>query len=183
MYTDDLRHANVTDTKKEWNIMPFPCNCREPALPDQEVEIKDNIADCQANGVCKYLMDLEEKWENIVFNEPEHIALAKVSYKEFPNGDPDGGLNVGSVNVGTWQNEKKQGITLTSVLFCKYGGFIYPLTSGQELVMLFKKDRYSLTDEELQKLGFLFQIGDERMRTQIFDFLFPILYLDGSSYG
>lgn len=38
---------------------------------------------------------------------------------------------------------KSQGITMTSVLFCKQGGIIYPVTSGQVI-----ESFYRLTDEE-----------------------------------
>lgn len=29
---------------------------------------------------------------------------------------------------------EEEGITMTSVLFCKHGGIIYPITSGQEQI-------------------------------------------------
>lgn len=127
LHTNNLRHANVTDTKKEWNIMPFPCNCSEPASDEQKELIRANKVDCQNHGVCKYLMDLEEEWENIDFNVP---------YAEFPDEKMTPALE--SIQASTMLNKPakkyKKGITMTSVLFCKHGGFIYPLTSGQTIL-------------------------------------------------
>jgi hypothetical protein len=179
VFSNGLSHATVADTIQDKNIFPFPCNCMESANPAQEKKIKANKNDCQKRGVCKYLMDLEEEWENINFETP---------YAKFPDIDASSpNASIGSVNVvesqGRTMSEIKEGITMTSVLFCRHGGFIYPLTSGQRLSELFYKDRHNLTDEELQELGFLFQTGDELTRTKIFNFLFPMLYLDGSSYG
>ena len=134
MYSDGLHHATVADTKQGLNIKPFLCNCMEPANENEEKEIVKNIEECEKNGVCQYLMDLEDEWEN--------IALDDVSYKEFSNVDPDRGLNIGSVNAGAGQNEKKQGITMMSVLFCKHGGLIYPVRSGQSQIEM----QYSIED-------------------------------------
>lgn len=153
MYTDNLHHANVADTKRGFNIMPFPCNCMEPALPEQETDIGRNRADCQKNGVCKYLMDLEEEWENIDFSEPEYIAMGDApSYKEFDDVDATTALGVayvGSLRNGGLKNGQKQGITRTSVLFCKHGGFIYPVTSGQ----IGESDEFQFTLEQLKGCG------------------------------
>lgn len=143
MYTDGFRHATVADTKQGLNIKPFPCNCMEFANEDEEKEIVENIEECEKTGVCQYLMDLEDEWENIVLDDDD------VSYKEFSNVDPDRGLNIGSVNVGTGQNEMKQGITMTSVLFCKHGGFIYPVRSGQTD----ETARFQFTLEQLKGCG------------------------------
>lgn len=128
IFANGLRHATVADTKQGWNIMPFPCNCRESATAEQEEAIKANMIDCQNHGVCKYLMELEEEWENINFNVP---------YAKFPDAKM----------ISMFENEpateilddlpskQEEGITMTSVLFCKHGGFIYPLTSGQTILL------------------------------------------------
>ena len=189
LYTDNLHHATVADAKQGHNILPFFGNCKEPALPEQKTEIRNNIADCQKNGVCKYLMDLEEEWENIDFSRSMYLSkeeITSLSYEDFEDKDATMSIGVGKVGSlgdGVRTDGKKQGIMMTSVLFCRHGGFIYPVTSGQGLLMLMNKDRHSLTDDELRKLGFLFQRGDKWRRTEIFNFLFPMLYLDGSSYG
>ncbi len=178
MSDNGLCHATIADTVQEGNIYPFPCNCREAATLEQEKDIIANKDECQRRGVCKYLMDLEEEWENINFG---------VSYAQFPYNDASVPGSVGASNIlepgGRLMSELKAGITMTSVLFCRHGGFIYPLTSGQRLSILLYKDRQNLTDDELQELGFLFQTGNELTRTKIFNYLFPMLYLDGSSYG
>lgn len=178
MSDNGLCHATIADTVQEGNIYPFPCNCREAATLEQEKAIIANKDECQRQGVCKYLMDLEEEWENINFG---------VSYAQFPDNDASALGTVGASSIletgGRLMSELKAGITMTSVLFCRHGGFIYPLTSGQKVSILLYKDRQSLTDEELQELGFLFQTGNELTRTKIFNYLFPMLYLDGSSYG
>lgn len=85
MYSDDLHHATVADTKQGLNIKPFPCNCMEFANEDEEKEIVENIEECEKTGVCQYLMDLEDEWENIVLDDDD------VSYKEFSNVDPNRG--------------------------------------------------------------------------------------------
>ncbi len=135
MYTNGLHHANVTDTKQGLNILPFSCNCMEPATTEQEQKIIEYMDKCKKSGVCQYLMDLEEEWENIDFSESEHIAMNAIpTYKEFSDVDATtsiGGVNVGSLGIGGLKSGRKQGITMTSVLFCKHGGFIYPVDSGQ----------------------------------------------------
>lgn len=106
-------------------------------------------------------MNLNANWENITTD---------ISYLAFKD-DMKGTL---------------PGINMTSILFCRHGGFIYPVTSGQimdSLAIILVKDRTALTDEDLKELGYLFQTGDENTRNSIFDYLFPISYLTGTSYG
>ncbi len=131
MSDNGLCHATIADTVQEGNIYPFPCNCREAATLEQEKDIIANKDECQRRGVCKYLMDLEEEWENINFG---------VSYAQFPYNDASVPGSVGASNIlepgGRLMSELKAGITMTSVLFCRHGGFIYPLTSGQNIVVM-----------------------------------------------
>ena len=154
MSANDLRYATVSDTKQGWNIMPFPCNCKEPASFAQEDIIKENKVDCQSHGVCKYLMDLEEEWENYDFKETLSFSvpvpvpvpfseLAPVSvsvsvpYKDFMDEAATSELEDTQMSE-IWAKDtaqKKKGITMTSVLFCKHGGFIYPRTSGQTVLL------------------------------------------------
>ena len=62
---DYLWYATVKDTIKGQNIIPFRCNCVEKPNRLAEIErIKENIDDCKENGVCKYLMNLNEEWDN-----------------------------------------------------------------------------------------------------------------------
>ncbi len=133
MSANDLRYATVADTKQGWNIMPFPCNCKEPALPAQETTVRENKVDCQSHGVCKYLMDLEEEWENCDFKEILSFSESEELYEDFRDQETDSGQ--GDVLMSEIRKRKtvqeKKGITMTSILFCKHGGFIYPQTSGQ----------------------------------------------------
>lgn len=150
MSANNLRYATVADTKQGWNIMPFPCNCKEPALSAQEDIIKENKVDCQSHGVCKYLMDLEEEWENYDFKEtlsfsvpvpfPELAPVSvsvSVPYKNFMDEAATSELeDIQMSEIWAKDNaQKKKGITMTSVLFCKHGGFIYPRTSGQTVLL------------------------------------------------
>ncbi|MBD5393460.1 MAG: hypothetical protein HDR71_04155 [Lachnospiraceae bacterium] len=136
MSANNLRYATVADTKQGWNIMPFPCNCKEPALSVQEDIIKENKVDCQSHGVCKYLMDLEEEWENYDFKENLSVSVS-VPYKDFMDEAATSELEDTQMSE-IWAKDtaqKKKGITMTSVLFCKHGGFIYPCTSGQTVLL------------------------------------------------
>ena len=47
MYTNGLHHANVTDTKQGLNILPFSCNCMEPATTEQEQKIIEYMDKCK----------------------------------------------------------------------------------------------------------------------------------------
>lgn len=118
-------YATVADAVKFQNITPFLCNCCEPANSEQEQKIKENMDECRKHGVCQYLMDLEEEWENIDFG---------VEYESFFNLGIETKFGCTSYIEGqkvTSEEESKAGIIKTSVLFCKHGGFIYPVDSGQ----------------------------------------------------
>lgn len=117
-------YATVKDTIKGRNIMPFRCNCRVPADRDEEKEIiAEHLALCRNSGVCQYLMRLNEEWDNMLLDEGKKYLMRR-DIK--PDADrPDGKDTDG---------EDVEGITRTSVLFCKHGGLIVPLTSGQDIV-------------------------------------------------
>lgn len=156
-----LHHATILDSQINKNIFPFHCNCKNPL--DNEEEWRKLLSDnsCAEKGTCRALMKLNPYWENIPTGAP---------YLSF-NDDIKG---------------KLPGINMTSILFCRHGGLIYPTTSGQvmdRLIIILSKDRNSLSDEELKELGYLFQNGDATDRNRIFDYLFPILLLTGNSYG
>lgn len=121
-------YATVADAVKFQNITPFLCNCCEPANSEQEQKIKENMDECRKHGVCQYLMDLEEEWENIDFG---------VEYESFFNLGIETKFGCTSYIEGqkvTSEEESKAGIIKTSVLFCKHGGFIYPVDSGQKKI-------------------------------------------------
>lgn len=130
LFKDGFRHATVTDTVKGHNIVPFLCNCGMPALKSAQEKIKDNMEECQKYGVCRYLLNPEDEWENIDFNVP---------YASFSDIQTLGEIGSGQFNYNNdspriLSEEVKAGITMTSVLFCKNGGFIYPVTSGQNVI-------------------------------------------------
>ncbi len=187
-----LRYATVADTKRNWNIMPFPCNCREPASPEQEARIKENKVDCQSHGVCKYLMDLEEEWENYDFKEnlsfsvpvpysdPVPIPISMpVQYEDHMDETAPDTLEDMQMSE-IWNRDsaqRKKGITMTSVLFCKHGGFIYPCTSGQTVVQEDISEflsKYQLTGKQYMALyeikDYLARYPELRTGTAIFVF-------------
>lgn len=165
-----LKHATVKDCKKEFNI-PYFGNCKR--LPDSETEMlkfhkmhnnSEQALRMRKEGSCKYLMKLNNEWENYEIGQ---------SFLQFCSFVDD-------------EHGERSGITMTSILFCKHGGFIYPVTSGQvmdNLSRILRKDRSLLTDNEMEELGYLFQMGDEVVRGKIFDYLFPMIYLNGSNYN
>ena len=84
--------------------------------------VKDTIKGGNS-GVCQYLMRLNEEWDNMLLDEGKKYLMRR-DIK--PDADrPDGKDTDG---------EDVEGITRTSVLFCKHGGLIVPLTSGQGIV-------------------------------------------------
>lgn len=146
---DGLCHGTVTDAVLYQNISPFQCNCRVPATMEQEQKIKANIKTCREAGVCQQLIDLEDKWENINFNVP-YATFSDAKQSVFSAGDFIATSQITSTEVA-------EGIMMTSVLFCKHGGFIYPLTSGQKIQLL-EQEEQELTDEELaEKLKVMFE--------------------------
>lgn len=109
---NSLKHATVTDSLKGRNI-PYFGNCLR--APDNESEMSifsaihneaDQGIEKRKEGSCKYLMKLESEWENYEIGQ---------NFLSFPD-DIKG---------------QQSGITMTSMLFCRHGGFIYPVTSGQ----------------------------------------------------
>ena len=109
---NSLKYATVTDSLKGRNI-PYFGNCLR--APDNEAEMStfsaihneaDQGIEKRKEGSCKYLMKLESEWENYEIGQ---------NFLSFPD-DIKG---------------QQSGITMTSMLFCRHGGFIYPVTSGQ----------------------------------------------------
>lgn len=102
------------EEEKKWdgpNIYPFRCNCKVDIDRDTEKEIiEEHRNDCEVNGVCQYLMDLNDTWETWPSDQGEF-------YEERKDGD-------GNVIMAKC-------ITMTSALFCKHGGLITPIKAGQ----------------------------------------------------
>ena len=187
MMINGLRYATVKDTIKNINIIVPKCNCRLAADRDEEEKRIRNDTDRNKNGVCMHLMRLNEEWDNFEVKDKEgfRIKYAKrVNVAPSPFSAGAGRMLDGSEDV---VEEEVEGITMTSVLFCKHGGLIMPVKSGQtddELLVILSKNREELTNEELKILGADFQKADENERTKIFKYLFfPPLSLEGESYA
>ena len=79
--------------------------------------------DCYKFGVCRHLMKLEERWSNMPLAERSYLEQSyRAQIDTYPTGDGP---------ILEYAERESQGITMTSVLFCKQGGIIYPETSGQ----------------------------------------------------
>lgn len=101
------RFATLEDSEKFQNIEPFG-NCKNP--PDREkekaaVRLAEESEELRALGTCRYMMELNGEWENLIQD---------TGYE----GEP--GVDL----------EKIKTITMEAILFCKHGGFIYPIDSG-----------------------------------------------------
>ena len=113
MMINGLRYATVKDTIKNVNIIVPKCNCRLAADRDEEEKRIRNDTDRNKNGVCMHLMRLNEEWDNYRVEGTEYLKRDNAIK----------GISVVDKSV--------EGITMTSVLFCKHGGLIMPVTSGQ----------------------------------------------------
>lgn len=148
LYKDDLCHATVKDTVQGQNISPFFCNCSMSATMEQEQTIKANIGNCQKYGVCQYLMDLDDEWENINFEVP-YAAFSYAEEKLYTYDSSGNEVPQDSSQI----TSTKEGIMMTSVLFCKHGGFIYPLTSGQKISTLTEEEALDIMARYLRGDG------------------------------
>lgn len=107
---DGFQYATVADSQKEKNI-PYFGNCLCPPQNEEErAKLRgihnDAGVEKRKEGSCKYLMELNKLWENYEIED---------NFLTFGD-DVEGEIS---------------GITMTSMLFCKHGGFIYPVFSGQ----------------------------------------------------
>ncbi len=103
-----LGYANIYDTIINDNLKAFRCNCEIPPDNDTEINNIEKNEDCETVGNCKYLINLNSEWYNLPSNE----ARENESFED-KNG------------------EKQIGIDMGSSLFCKHGGLITPIKSGQ----------------------------------------------------
>lgn len=128
-----LIFATVGDTIKDINIIPFKCKCKIEA--DRESEINAIKADksCARHGVCRHLMQLNPEWENVSFDGGSYLSKTDISGSVQV---PDNYLQ--QVRYGIVKNSsiavEKEGINMCSILFCKHGGIITPVNSGQKRV-------------------------------------------------
>ncbi len=99
------KHATTVDYCVERNIPSFG-NCKNIKYNDSEKErmLEGAIKD-KTHGNCKYLIKIMNEWED------EDLQKLPLQF------DTRAGM--------------KNGLTMTSMLFCAHGGWIYPVTSGQ----------------------------------------------------
>lgn len=102
-------HATIFDCEIKKNIPPFHCNCSIPPYNDEEWEKLESDSQYMEKGTCGALMKLNWKWDNLP---------AKTSYMSFSDN----------------KFGERTGIMMTSMLFCKHGGIITPVTSGQDIM-------------------------------------------------
>lgn len=99
---------------------------------DRESEIEAIKADknCAKHGVCRHLMQLNPEWENISLEGSSYLSKKDISASIQV---PDDYLQ--QVRYGIVENSsiavKKEGLNMLSILFCKHGGIITPVDSGQ----------------------------------------------------
>lgn len=116
--SNGLCYATVRDTIKDYNVTEFQCNCKQSQITREEMIsiLKDKRR--YKFGVCRHLMKLEERSSNMPMKERSYLEQTDI----YPTSDGP---------ILDFAERKSQGITMTSVLFCKQGGIIYPITSGQ----------------------------------------------------
>ncbi len=107
MKDNDKTYATVGDYILGKNIFPFNCNCAQPADRQYELSRIREDPECSKHGVCRHLIQLNDAWEN--------FSLGR-SYLSKQDDEPP---------------YEKDGITMTSMLFCSHGGIITPIDSGQ----------------------------------------------------
>lgn len=144
--SNGLIFATVGDAIKDINIIPFKCNCKIEADRESEIEKIKNDESCSEHGVCRHLMQLNSEWENVALGGSSYLSKRDIS----------GSLQMDNyylqqVRYGIVKNSsivvEKEGLNMCSILFCKHGGIITPVHSGQnqitgvseELIGLLKK--------------------------------------------
>lgn len=136
IYIKDMKYATVRNTSMYQNVKPFRCNCALPA--DREEERQRILADdkCCQHGVCRHLMELNDTWDNVVFEGTDYLKIRRALAGGVAVFSPADSLTV-----------EEDGIIMTSILFCRHGGIIYPETSGQDNELIGSFD--CLSDEEI----------------------------------
>ena len=142
MTNGTLLHATVLDCEQGKNVYPFQCNCKLADDRKEEYEkIKANLEDCKKNGVCQYLMRLSDKWENMPRNNGGFYCTRQI---KVPTETQSGEIKESTVHVPC--------ITMTSMLFCRHGGLITPVYSGQEQAETLVIPQYSRITRVSDKL-------------------------------
>lgn len=84
-------------------------------------------------------MWLNREWDNYRVEGTEYLKKDD-AIMVFDTGKDGQAVQVDSVI----EHRGVEGITMTSVLFCKHGGLIMPVTSGQTVVVPAKKKDFNL---------------------------------------
>lgn len=127
--TNELSFATVGDTVINENIFPFNCNCMMTDVSREEAEAIANDPECRRFGVCRHLIRLNEKWDNM----PRQTGYMKLERQRLVSTAAGVEEILGESDSKMWVTEEEEGITMTSILFCRRGGLISPITSGQKI--------------------------------------------------
>ena len=133
-----LKNATIYDCVAEENIFGFGNCVRYPDSPEEEEKLMryhdemDSVM-IREEGTCPQLMKLESEWENYII---------------------DG-------EYQTFGDDNQSGITMTSMLFCKHGGLIYPVNSGQmKVVEVWMDEERKFIKDTLETLGWPIDNGE-----------------------
>lgn len=125
------KHATTVDYCFDRNIPSFG-NCKNIQYNDSEKEkLLEGAAKDKTHGNCKYLVSIMDEWED------EDLQKSPLQF------DTIDGM--------------KDGLTMTNMLFCSHGGWIYPVTSGQsdynqeEVKQFFMKKMDAYLDGDLSE--------------------------------
>lgn len=130
MSVNHLIYATVKDTVQQINITPPKCNCRLAVNRNAERKRIADDMERNKNGVCRHLMELNDAWDNFEVDGTTYLKKVNAVINLFLSEDGKGIVEGPGNIIG-----EEDGITMTSVLFCKHGGLIMPVTSGQENII------------------------------------------------
>ncbi len=133
-------YATVKDCVKDVNIIPPRCNCLVPVDRKAEEERINSDNERCKHGVCRHLMSLNDQWDNMLLKgNGKYQTKRNVFIKD---GAPD--ININDMPEEYLESEDIEGITLTSILFCKHGGLICPVDSGQFRIITYSDTVFAL---------------------------------------
>ena len=125
---------------KDVNIIPPRCNCLVPVDRKAEEERINSDNERCKHGVCRHLMSLNDQWDNMLLKgNGKYQTKRNVFIKD---GAPD--KNINDMPEEYLESEDIEGITLTSILFCKHGGLICPVDSGQFRIITYSDTVFAL---------------------------------------